>query len=262
MSPACEDWPLGPGVRVLERDSRGLTALDKPVGVRAHPNTPRVDPRALLRAPYDSEHEVYRLPDGGGEAYLLNRLDAPTSGVLLVATDLPIADRVRRLFAARRVEKVYYAWVRGSARGLSTTWRDRYHADRRGGVVRARFGRGDEAVTTVRFVRGVEFPATASLLELCPKTGRTHQLRVQCSERGMPIIGDGTYGDFRLNREFARTTGEKRLFLHAFRIAVRDAELRFSATAPLPESFEKWFGGSGPAHDIRDRRVKSERFRG
>ena len=78
-------------------------------------------------------------------------------------------------------------------------------------------------------------------MQLDPKTGRSHQLRVQCARRGLPIVGDQTYGDFRLNREFARHTGLKRLFLHSlstsinYELAGRD--FSFSASAPLPGEF-------------------------
>ena len=53
------------------------------------------------------------------------------------------------------------------------------------------------------------------MLRLEPKTGRTHQLRVQCALRGMPIIGDKTYGDFNFNRKIARASKVDRLCLHA-----------------------------------------------
>ena len=58
----------------------------------------------------------------------------------------------------------------------------------------------------------------------------------------MPIVGDQTYGDFRRNREFAKRTGAKRLFLHAlettFRYDFGGREFAFSAKAPLPAEFE------------------------
>ena len=76
---------------------------------------------------------------------------------------------------------------------------------------------------------------------LCPCS---HQLRVQCAKRGLPIVGDQTYGDFGRNREFAKRTGAKRLFLHstetAFDYDFRGRRQTFSAAAPLPAEFEKF----------------------
>jgi 23S rRNA pseudouridine955/2504/2580 synthase len=67
---------------------------------------------------------------------------------------------------------------------------------------------------------------------------------VQCAKRGWPIVGDQTYGDFTRNREFAKRTGTKRLFLHsmetAFTYEIRGRKADFSAVAPLPEEFEKF----------------------
>ena len=80
-----------------------------------------------------------------------------------------------------------------------------------------------------------------ALLELKPRTGRTHQLRVQCARRQLPIVGDQTYGDFRKNREFAKVARTKRLFLHSLETQVRYSwagrEWSFGARAELPAEF-------------------------
>ena len=51
-------------------------------------------------------------------------------------------------------------------------------------------------------------------MRLEPRTGRSHQLRVQCAKRRLPIVGDQTYGDFGLNREFAKATKSKPMTNH------------------------------------------------
>lgn len=80
-----------------------------------------------------------------------------------------------------------------------------------------------------------------SLLQLEPKTGRSHQLRVQCAKRHLPIVGDATYGDFVANRAFAKATGQKRLFLHSyetrFHYEFSGRDYEFHAKAPLPAEF-------------------------
>jgi 23S rRNA-/tRNA-specific pseudouridylate synthase len=84
--------------------------------------------------------------------------------------------------------------------------------------------------------------AQLTLLKLEPITGRTHQLRVQCAFHGVPIVGDGTYGEFVFNREFARRTGHKRMFLHA--ASLRIPSLGFSAESPVPPSFAEAMGSA------------------
>ncbi len=237
-----DELPLGPGVAALSVHSGGLLALDKPAGVRSHPNRNLPDRRALLAAAYDSQNECYgwMKPDGAaGRLYLLHRLDAPVSGVILTAFSEKGAARAKALFAERRVEKVYYAVVRGHFPGLRETWRDHLRVEHRGGRARTRTGGGSEAVTHVRCLRVPEHEVPCSLLELKPLTGLTHQLRVQCARRGLPIIGDRIYGDFRFNRGAAKASGSGRLFLHALRISLPGScgRRRFQAASPPPPEF-------------------------
>ena len=230
-------WPLGAGVRIVQSTAEGLVALAKPPGVRSHPNKSAPDRNALLVAPYDAGAEAFVL-DNGERVHLLHRLDSPTSGVLLLTQSDAIASEIRAQFADRKVEKVYKAWVRGRLAGFRGVWRDSLRSQRRGGVARTSRGGGDLAITEVRSCAVAGSPWNATLLEMRPKTGRTHQLRVQCAQRRMPILGDSTYGDFRWNREFSRATGEKRLFLHAESITLHFRGHRFLAADPLPESFQ------------------------
>jgi tRNA pseudouridine65 synthase len=81
------------------------------------------------------------------------------------------------------------------------------------------------------------------LIELTPRTGRSHQLRVQCAHRRLPIVGDATYGDFGGNRALAKETGVKRLCLHShetrFDYEHEGRAVKFVATAPTPAEFLK-----------------------
>ena len=100
---------------------------------------------------------------------------------------------------------------------------------------------GEHALTHVRRIHLSTGRFKCALMELQPVTGRTHQLRVQCAKRKLPIVGDSTYGNFKLNRELRKVTGSKRLFLHAshIRIPLNDAEQReyFEVESPMPAEF-------------------------
>ena len=93
-------------------------------------------------------------------------------------------------------------------------------------------------------VRAGRHEPRVSLVRLEPRTGRTHQLRVQCAKRALPIVGDQTYGNFGRNRAFAKLADTKRLFLHsmetAFEYEFHGRKYLFAAKAPLPEEFEKF----------------------
>lgn len=246
--PPSSALPLGPGVTVLARHPAGLLALSKPGGVRSHPNGAAADAGALLTVPYDEKLEAYTWTDPTGgtpwHLHLLHRLDAPTSGVLLLCGDAKLAAAVREAFATRAVEKTYLAAVFGAGERALGTWTDRLAVDRRGGQLRTRRAAGPQseaAVTSVRCLLPAAGPFRVALLSLRPKTGRTHQLRVQCAARHLPIVGDATYGDFARNRAVTKALGSKDLCLHACKIELKlpwqGRDLHFSATAPTPAIF-------------------------
>lgn len=248
------ELPLGPGVRVLTEHAAGLFALEKPAGVLSHPNEPGAAKNALLTAPYDETRECYSWTDATGatrRAHLLNRLDSPTSGVVLIATDASLADQVRELFSGREVAKTYHAVVKG-ARILPSRgeWRDLLKKSRTGDFVRASAGSGGiESLSFFAHERSNKDLPGLSLLRLEPKTGRTHQLRIQAALHGHPILGDKTYGDFGLNKATAaRDAKFNRLFLHCsrteFSYRFAGAEHRFVAESPLPDAFAGVLGGS------------------
>jgi tRNA pseudouridine65 synthase len=249
--------PLGPGVRVLTAHDTGLIALEKPGGVLSHPNGPGIAKNALLLAPYDLDTECYHFTDTAGVArsvWLLNRLDSPTSGVLLVTTDGELAKVIKDLFSSRHIDKTYHAVVKGARiTPPAGEWSDllkKSHGPA-GGFIRAAAGSGGSPSVTIYFTERTnrELPGL-SLLRMEAKTGRTHQLRVQSALHGHPILGDKTYGDFAMNKNFAgKDPRFARMFLHCSRTAFRypwaGGEHKFVAESPLPEAFTDALGGAG-----------------
>jgi tRNA pseudouridine65 synthase len=240
------DVPFGHGVRRVALDANGLAAFDKPEGVLSHPNSPRDEGRSLIRARYDEDEECYEWQGEGGprRLWLINRLDSATSGLILAATGGDLAREVRAQFQRRQVRKAYQALVFGKPRQNSESWRDVLDVRKQGGRIRTSAGAGNlPAECRMSLLRTWAAPARISLVRLEPQTGRSHQLRVQCAKRGLPIVGDRTYGDFGANREFARAGGPKRLFLHSLGVAFEydfgGVRHEFSATAPLPPEFER-----------------------
>ncbi len=255
MSSAATFWnslPRVAGVELLSHDANGLGALAKPAGVLSHPNERGQDRgRALLDADYDLEAECFVWTDAASGAerrlWLLNRLDSATSGVILVAADGKLAADVKAQFQRKAIAKTYVALVFGRPRAPREVWRDRLAVERKGGVVRSSAAGGHiPAESEFRLLRGVQGAQPLALIELKPRTGRTHQLRVQCARRQLPIVGDQTYGDFRKNREFAKTVRSKRLFLHSLETQVRYAwkgrDWSFGARAELPAEFAAALG--------------------
>ena len=178
---------------------------------------------------------------------LVHRPDKETSGVILLAHGNERATWLARQFQGREVQKRYHALCHGLPEADDLEVRSHLsEIDRKTGRVRTVHSGGQLAVTRFHVLRRA--PGLGLSLIACePHTGRSHQLRVQCAKRGLPIVGDQTYGDFRRNREFAKATRQKRLFLHSLATDVRYSwagrEWDFSARSPLPPEFAAALGG-------------------
>jgi len=170
--------------RVLYRDGLMLV-IDKPAGLPVHagsgggPNLEHWFP--LLR---------FGLPRPPA---LAHRLDRDTSGCLVLGRHSKALRRLGRLFAEGRVEKVYWAVVAGAP----TECEGRIEAPL-AKLPRGIVGwhmvvdpAGQHAVTDWRVLGTANGRAW---LELRPRTGRTHQIRVHCAVLGCPVVGDPTYG--------------------------------------------------------------------
>ncbi|MDR1254616.1 MAG: RNA pseudouridine synthase [Puniceicoccales bacterium] len=224
--------PWHPSIRVL-RSSNGILAIDKPSGLISHPNKENYKAaNSLILAPYDLQREAYVIKNEF--VYLLNRLDSPTSGIVLLTTHTSVAHKIRKAFRYGRIKKMYQALVKGHV-PKSTLWKDVLHTvkNERQQLRTHRQPGGVEVQTEVHVERYGQLKEHAyTQLMLCPRTGRTHQLRVQCASRNFPILGDKTYGDFAFNRSLHL----KRLYLHAHFIAFDVDLIHFEAKADCPWS--------------------------
>jgi tRNA pseudouridine32 synthase / 23S rRNA pseudouridine746 synthase len=170
--------------RVLYRDGL-ILVIDKPAGVAVHPG-PGGGPN--LESCFDELR--FGLPHPPA---LAHRLDRDTSGCLVLGRHPKALRRLGALFAGGQVEKIYWAVVEGRPRkpegrietGLKkltrgTGWRMVVDPGGHGAITDYRvYGLGDGR----------------AWLELRPRTGRTHQLRVHCATLGCPVTGDAVYGD-------------------------------------------------------------------
>lgn len=241
-----ESLPLGREVKILARDAQGLVAFDKPAGLLSHPNQGNEEVRSLLTCRYDLEGQCFSWKMDNGSIrrlWLLNRLDGATSGVILCAATELLAKAIKEQFAKKQVRKNYCALVFGKPTEKAVMWRDLMAVTRKGGKIRTQAMAGNiPALTKFQFIKHGQAAFSTSLIRLEPQTGRSHQLRVQCAKRHLPIVGDQTYGDFGLNRAFAKTFGTKRLFLHSletqFSYEFAGGTHEFKASAPMPAEFQ------------------------
>jgi tRNA pseudouridine32 synthase/23S rRNA pseudouridine746 synthase/23S rRNA pseudouridine1911/1915/1917 synthase len=183
--PRQEGRGKGPSLadRVLYRDAL-ILVVDKPAGIAVHPGP---------GGGRDLESGFGALRFGlARPPALAHRLDRDTSGCLVLGRHPKALRRLGALFAAGKVEKLYWAIVAGRPpqdEGRAETGLGKL--TRGGGWRMIVDPAGRRAITDYR-VRGAA--AGRAWLELRPRTGRTHQLRVHCAALGCPVIGDPVYG--------------------------------------------------------------------
>ena len=211
--------------------------LDKPPGLAVHAG-PSGGPSVEDWFP-----RLSRRKDG---PWLAHRLDADTSGCLVIALRRAALHAAQAAFASGDVRKTYWAVVRGHPAGEAGTINAplRRLTGPRGWRMVVDHKAGQPAVTDW-YVRGRSDRAT--WLELTPKTGRTHQIRVHCATLGTAIIGDEHYG-----------TGAGRLHLLARAIHL-PLDPPVTAIAPVPlhmlAALEPCgFAGWTPLHEGNRRR--------
>lgn len=184
--------------RVLYRDGLMLV-VDKPAGIPVHAG-PGGGPN--LEQGFDALRFGLPRPPA-----LAHRLDRDTSGCLVLGRHPKALRRLGALFAARQVEKVYWAVVDGAPAEPAGQIEAALAKKSRGtGWHMAVDPAGQPALTEYRVLGRA---GGRAWLELRPRTGRTHQVRVHCAALGCPVVGDPVYG-----------SGAGPLLLHARAVAV------------------------------------------
>lgn len=233
--------------RVVYKDDE-VIVLDKPAGLAVQGGTKTT--RHL-----DGMLDLLRF--GSKERpRLVHRLDKDTSGVLVLARTRAAAEFLTRVFGARKARKIYWAAVLGWPRpqqGLIDV-----PLAKRGGpgeeIMTAAIGEnaGADGKPASTFYRVQDHAGDRlSWLVMEPLTGRTHQLRAHAAHIGVPILGDGKYGDTARVLEGEGEVSESQLHLHARAIHMPHPRGgTFEATAPLPDHMVKTWAFFG--FDERD----------
>jgi RluA family pseudouridine synthase len=190
--------------RLLYRDALMLV-VDKPPGIPVHAGFGGGET-------LDAHFEALRFGLPHPPA-LAHRLDKDTSGCLVLGRHRRATAELGELFAKQKVEKTYLAVVCGAVAddaGIIDAPLAKVTHERRSWWMKVDPA-GQPSVTHFRVVARGE---TLTVVDLSPKTGRTHQLRVHMAHLGHPIVGDGVYGG-----DLARGV-DKYLHLHARRVVV------------------------------------------
>lgn len=208
----------------LLAEGTGWIAVAKPAGLPVHPlrhdETDSLLQRVLARFP-----QIEGVGEGGLRSGVVHRLDVDTSGVQLFALDEPAFTRLREGFSGHRFDKLYRAIVHGHPPVHGALELDLEIVRHRPARVAAKpsgEGGAGSRLCPLRFRRREIFENHA-LVEIRPRTGFLHQIRVSFAWLGHPLVGDAVYGEADAPRQM----------LHASRIAMGDIE----AEAPDPPDF-------------------------
>ena len=212
-----------------------LLAIDKPSGTAVHGGS---------GVSFGVIEQLRRARPEQKFLELVHRLDRETSGILLLAKKRSALLSLQEQFRARETGKTYAALVVGrwpaklKVIDVALQKTEDAGGERRVFPVANDHPDGQRAISLVRIAK--QF-ADTTLLDVTIKTGRTHQIRVHLQHSGHVIVGDDKYGDFALNRRFAR--GEavpgvrfERMFLHARQLSFDHpaSGARLELVAPLP----------------------------
>jgi len=220
-------------LEILFEDS-DLIVVNKPAGLVVHPAAGHAQDtlvNILL-------HHVGELAMGFNEARpgIVHRLDRDTSGILVVAKNDLAHQSLAQQFKDRSTHRIYWAIVHGRPAGVAGTIKSllsRHPTDRK--RFASHEGKGKSAVTHFKVLRSNK---NYSWIQLKLETGRTHQIRVHLSEKGLPILGDPIYGARVKDKKLDFVT---RMALHACELGFthpRSGEKLFF-TAPWPEDLAK-----------------------
>ncbi len=214
-------------------DDDDVVVVNKPVGCAAHASPGWMGPTvvgALLA-------RGYRISTTGPQERqgIVQRLDAGTSGLMLLAKHERSYISMKNQFRNRSIEKVYRTLIQG-------------HIDPAEGSIDAPIGRHPredyrfavvaDGKASITHYELIEYYQGASLLKVVLETGRTHQIRVHFNALRHPLVGDLAYGG---DPVLAARLELKRPWLHALELSFNQpsSDKRITLNAPLPEDLTR-----------------------
>jgi len=218
-------------------ENKDFIVLDKPAGLSVHAGVGTSE-KTLVDFLLEKFPEIAPVGDAPEiRPGIVHRLDKDTSGVMVVARNQKSFEYLKDLFKNRKVEKKYLALVHGKLKkkeGQIEGEMGRSKKDfRKQALVRGKISVRKERYSLTHFKVKYEFE-NSTLLEVSPKTGRMHQIRVHLHAIAHPIVGDKKY-----NFKQYKKTSAPRMFLHACSINFTgpDDKKYFFKSEP-PEKFE------------------------
>jgi|TARA_B100001093_G_scaffold329444_1_gene314451 23S rRNA pseudouridine1911/1915/1917 synthase len=225
------DYPL----EVIYKDNN-FAIINKPLGIISHPTINNRDKTLVNIILNKFEKELKDHPDPLRPG-IVHRLDRDTTGVMIIPFNEHAHWKIADQFKKREVQKHYIALTWGEWKKKEGIIDDILARSKKNPLKFQSSLKGKNAKSEFKLLKSGRY---FSAINFYPKTGRTHQIRVHCSEKGFPIIGDELYGggikkineylpevQKKIKKEIAKNNGH---YLHAARITFKHPETKKKMT--------------------------------
>jgi 23S rRNA pseudouridine1911/1915/1917 synthase len=230
--------PKAPMPKIIYQDEN-IIATDKPVGLSVHRGVETKE-KTLVDFLLEKFPEIKNVGDDPEiRPGIVHRLDKETSGIIVIARNQKYFEYLKSLFKERKIEKKYLALVFGKLKNKEGKIEGEMGRSRRDfrkqALVRGKINVRKERYS-LTYYKVLKESGDYSLLEVSPKTGRTHQIRVHLHSIGHPIVGDKKY----IFKEH-KNIETPRMFLHAESISFAGPEgQEYFFKSDLPKEFETY----------------------
>ena len=170
---------------------------------------------------------------------IAHRLDQETSGMVIAALHGDTLRDLTRMIREHQVDKFYFALVKGNLKKDKGTIDESLTRTDAAKGSKMKVGQdGKDAQKAITHYRVKQHYEGYDLVKIKLETGRMHQIRAHFASIGHPLLGDGRYGDFALNREVKKQFGLHRLFLHSCRLEFVWNGDKIVLDCPLPKELK------------------------
>lgn len=176
---------------------------------------------------------------------LVHRIDKETSGIIMLAKNRPTLIALHQMMKSGGFTKRYQTLIKGNWRGGTRKITNKLQREQ-GRQKKVQVVTADEkGKESISIFSPLKTYSSYTLMEVELITGRMHQIRTQLAELGHPVLGDGQYGDFSLNRQIKKELGLRRLFLHAYHLqfTLETSGKRYDCQIPLADELQAVIDG-------------------
>lgn len=218
-------------------EDQNLIVINKPSGLIVHPANQNDKSESVVSWLIEKYPDIHNVGEDLSRPGIVHRLDKETSGLMLIAKNNDTFFYLKNLFQEHKIKKHYLALVYGKPKepkGIIDAPLGKIGAKQTTQIIGTRTLKERNAITEYKTLQNFK---DFTLLEVMPKTGRTHQIRVHLKSIGIPIAGDKLYSP----KKKITHSEPPRLFLHAFKLEFLTPDQKsLVLEADLPEDLQKF----------------------